>query len=1601
MDRSTALSKLATLTSGLKPAGTSTPADLDAVRAALASSLLAHTVDPTTAVTGLPAPPAASPSSEELAALNHILDTAAATAPAAPVPLVFVRGLPALAVGNPALTPAAVSGMLPQSIGPFVDSLGALHWFDIFPPVQQTAITRAPSTTPMLLVPLAIPAGPVPKTLPVAAGTAWIEAQLLAAGSPAGGYAGIAITGGTLRFSTAVKSSAAGIEVPAATKVTLTLKLGGQAGPTGGGEPGADGGATVASVPAQVTFVFTSSGGQVTAAGDASVTAYGSTISLKFEPSTPVFETALGQILVPFSPQSPTFAVQSVLSDLFQPSGTAPVVGAAWALPVAVTAPAQLGAAASAGLLALVLGPGLLAKWQGSTGGPASLGPVFLECAGGMLALLSSIGGLSQPGLEIELWSNAPPSTARSEIGVTFPIGALTYFTSIASFARSNHVEIVSSGAVIAAHIDRPVAADGSRLGPTLPGTLAIYQTTSLNGVLISGFAPPSPAPPPPIAVALRNALLVTTPPGFLLAAGSFSATPAELDSGGLLLVFEIETLLPTLPDPYAANFLPSLPNLRDNQPPVGGAASVASTPAVLLAVVLWSPTIKARLAFFDGGISRSSLQVTKLTRTEGPQPFGTTGQQDATWQSELENMLDNVLESESPQLFLLDVSSNVDQLGVGMAVQRPDTRIFGAPGGGGRDVLSIIGLDLVAPTQDLRVMTVPAVQWEPVVTIQNPRVLPYPFPSPAGFLDDGGPTLWGANDVTLVPVAPAPLFSQVITSYDGGKAAGALFTLPFGMAAVVAIPPRAKITPPLFFRPGLSKVQPRFGPQNMWGGLQMSLTAPVSFLGTGNSPSLPGATVQKRNLVDQFGNPVLDPPTPGGTPLSVLGPAVDEVFNSEFNPEVSSALVPLERIDFSGYGASIFSDWAAPDAVPPAVVQVSFKTIVGRTSHEVVQIKSVLYPCCSIVVRTITIDRQDDSEVNRYDSGWIPVTPGLFQMPGITIHTGAVTGMYNIREIQDTTQTYKSGSLEMVGVYFDTDVQIEGVRSGASNGLVPSTGQFGFVQTAPANTPLTAAQLADLITSQGSLGGPVDCVISVGGTAQTMRVTRVEVDNAPHAGASEPHEFAAAARGSVVLPQPGSWSVLERTDTVSEPTPIDPDLGVPLIRQGPAGNPSTSPWRLAEPVDLWVPDSPSTDYCLLHSTDSTRMLFPRPQIANGATAFTSDQTPLLADGFALMGATSICPRQDSCLTFPNANYALQISGSGDFTLANVPASFAPSMPSRTLATQSAGAIGFEYADDTGTPAQISAAISPTSWSVGLQGINVRTDIGPFNGIMRTVGDVNASSASGVAFSNGKLVLGSVLEPLQELLSFLAQLGLPNPLSLAFSNSGWNSTPSYKLKAGLTFTVPSVYLPALWIFLKQPTDSPPGVMPFSASLSLKLGFGNAVSGPAAQAGALLTNSSQWAAYVSINGTFQWEVWPPFPVKVGFLLGFSIQINFPAGSTPGTTHLAFQLGGIISIGGSLGPIVSVSASVSVVFSIVVTVSGPGSVTLGLALIISASGKILGGLVGIIFTAEAGGAFTLTNPQSFQATFDVSIDVQLCWVLSISFDASIQFSHQLSA
>ena len=113
--------------------------------------------------------------------------------------------------------------------------------------------------------------------------------------------------------------------------------------------------------------------------------------------------------------------------------------------------------------------------------------------------------------------------------------------------------EALACTTVITAHLDRPLGADGSRLGPTLPGSLLVFETPTASGVVLTGQAPQALPLPEPIAIALTNALVITMPAQSLLLVAGFTASATELISGSLLLGFGFLRLLPTLPDLGAA----------------------------------------------------------------------------------------------------------------------------------------------------------------------------------------------------------------------------------------------------------------------------------------------------------------------------------------------------------------------------------------------------------------------------------------------------------------------------------------------------------------------------------------------------------------------------------------------------------------------------------------------------------------------------------------------------------------------------------------------------------------------------------------------------------------------------------------------------------------------------------------------------------------------------------------------------------------------------------------------------------------------------------------------------------------------------------------
>ena len=127
---------------------------------------------------------------------------------------------------------------------------------------------------------------------------------------------------------------------------------------------------------------------------------------------------------------------------------------------------------------------------------------------------------------------------------------------------------------------------------------------------------------------------------------------------------------------------------------------------------------------------------------------------------------------------------------------------------------------------------------------------------------------------------------------------------------------------------------------------------------------------------------------------------------------------VPVRRIDFSGYGASIFSEWSDTTTAGAHITKVDFDVLRGRTSYEVVQAVSTLYPYGVPIVRTITIVRENIGSVISTDTGWRAAAPGLFTFATDSnlgdanrVHRGAIAGVYNVRNIRDLTEILSATS--------------------------------------------------------------------------------------------------------------------------------------------------------------------------------------------------------------------------------------------------------------------------------------------------------------------------------------------------------------------------------------------------------------------------------------------------------------------------------------------------------------------------------------------------------------------------------------------------------------
>ncbi len=438
----------------------------------------------------------------------------------------------------------------------------------------------------------------------------------------------------------------------------------------------------------------------------------------------------------------------------------------------------------------------------------------------------------------------------------------------------------------------------------------------------------------------------------------------------------------------------------------------------------------------------------------------------------------------------MLDVSTNADLMGVSFSTMNIQAQSDGeeyivkaVDNSGENDLIQIIGLDLSTPGKFIRAFTVPEITWEPTFNLTLPAVKSGPKDPPFGWLlfgNDGGPTQIFNNSSEVIAIAPLPVTSFIVDTYERSASkvsqlmTASLFTLPFGMRALALMFNHGSFPPG--YKPAQLAIDPQdfdITPTNVPNPTKKVVTGGLQIIATGevdptikSGAAFMGFTVQLRNLLNANGVPVNS---------SILGPDVDTIFNDQFNPSTGYKTgVPVERIDFSGYGASIFSNWQDPTATIAATSQAQFDVFIGRTSLEIIQVKSIVYPWGIRVVRTITMYRASSAIIYRYDSGWRAETDGVYDFSyndasGTPIknpydfYPGVVKGVFNVRNIiendlpqfdvswkRNAGETYidpvtqlKSTvpaggiteSVQLTPVYFDADVQIDDVVQGATNG--------------------------------------------------------------------------------------------------------------------------------------------------------------------------------------------------------------------------------------------------------------------------------------------------------------------------------------------------------------------------------------------------------------------------------------------------------------------------------------------------------------------------------------------------------------------------------------
>lgn len=1041
----------------------------------------------------------------------------------------------------------------------------------------------------------------------------------------------------------------------------------------------------------------------------------------------------------------------------------------------------------------------------------------------------------------------------------------------------AGEVSLALQSGTLSSEWDLPRTADDRALPFSERNAAAIAVVRTADGdfmtTLDASVAPDAVAQLPIRGLALPNLFLPVQGPR-RLAAGGRGERLSTLAEGRAWLKLDARMAEPMLPDPYAASWAQQRNDARvESAVDLLLRWGVAARPAVEIALAAAPPWPGPLLVPFGG------------TRADG------RFRSKLATHQELFHDRDLVLR-------LLDLSSHAQQFGIevdplGLAQGR---------------VAQSLRLSL--PASGARLFLLPQVHWESVRNLAPPGVIDN--------ASQGMPALAGAIDPEYVELLPEPVALRVVASAQGGKPAAALFSLPFGLRAFADFGPDDDLestVPPTavaLHRPGFE--------HRLVSATQLRLEARERMI-PGRPPL--GETRMMAGTLSTVA------PAPGKQHvLADVASMIDDSFE---------AGVPVHRLDLSGYGLSCFSLWRQdpdPNQDFVGVTEVRFDVLIGRTSYEVIEVRSYLMHCQSRVVRTIVLDRSNAGIVERYDSGWKSIEDGRFNRY-VPFDTGLVRRFSNIRNITILDRPrveYAVGGTawQWEVVRYDADAHLG--EPGAET-VVPIRDHIGYiplkpvvkpVKRPPAGAPplpppadhLTGQVLTPLFKLVGKGGGPVDAQLMVGGTLP-FHVTGIYADRAPHPGGND--GFVVEVDGTPGLSRVGEWNSV-RIAQDGQVSSVDAQRGIPVIRA-----PAASPYRFREAAGAFAPGD---DFGFLMAIDGGRVLFPRPEIDPAAAGTLRTAPPEFADAYALSQANGWMPaRARRLLCSEPAEFKLPAPGNWqldkDFTLGLTD-------PALAGATKWQLSRGFEGGKTlrllldgaAAAPAPLSLARGGAdALALDLPGLPapLMTLTGNF---IAELGKATRSEKPGVQFGEALAQLKEIVDALRD----VTGISLPFDIDV---NAVPGPTPTFEVRLNLALRVPP----------KENERIEIGIGKFCGRFDVTGTLRASLGGPA-----------QGQLELAFEGDLQQGIIPPLLYGGGFFR-FAVTIS---NSDDPRVELGFAV--TASVGGDLIPgLVSLEVTVRYGYTLVPT-DFPKALDVGVLLGLEARAKLLSGLVGVSFGTD---------------------------------------------